>query len=126
MEKLGCTTPFGNRLDNICTDKNQSLKAMELFDVMRDKRFKIDECPYPCKFIKSLLIPNIIRKIESEANGEFELYFGKFIKVTNSYYSYTELELLAEFGGYVGLFLGVSVSHLNQALDRILDYLMPY
>ena len=45
--------------------------------------------------------------------------FNKIISVTESYYSYTELELLAEFGGYVGLFLGLSVFDLSRLLEQI-------
>ena len=48
--------------------------------------------------------------------------FNKYIRVTNAEYSYTELELLAEFGGYVGLFLGMSVFHLSVMFDKILEY----
>ena len=36
-------------------------------------------------------------------------------------YSYTELELLAEFGGYVGLFLGLSVFSIHQLFDVVVD-----
>ena len=50
-----------------------------------------------------------------------ELNFDKYVKVTKVKRSYTELELLAELGGYVGLFLGISVFHLSQAVDKILD-----
>ena len=35
--------------------------------------------------------------------------FNLFTKTVTSKYIYTELELIAEFGGYVGLFLGYSV-----------------
>ena len=47
--------------------------------------------------------------------------FNKYIEVINAEYSYTELELLAEFGGYVGLFLGMSLFHLADLFDKILD-----
>ena len=50
-----------------------------------------------------------------------QLNFGKYIKKTKAKYSYTELELLAEFGGYVGLFLGISVFHLSEVIDKIIN-----
>ena len=53
-----------------------------------------------------------------------ELNFDKYVKVTKVKRSYTELELLAELGGYVGLFLGISVLHLSQAVDKILDIII--
>ena len=54
--------------------------------------------------------------------GILVMTFNKYIRVTNAEYSYTELELLAEFGGYVGLFLGMSVFHLSVMFDKILEY----
>ena len=51
--------------------------------------------------------------------------FHQYIKVTEAYYSYTELELIAEFGGYVGLFLGISVFDINQVFSKAFNYLNP-
>ena len=50
--------------------------------------------------------------------------FDQFIKVTDTYIAYTELELFAEFGGYVGLFLGFSVFHLSGAFQKGLRFLI--
>ena len=44
------------------------------------------------------------------------------IKVTSTHLEYTELELLAELGGYVGLFLGISVFHLADAFEKLLNF----
>ena len=63
-------------------------------------------------------------EINMGSSNTTQLKFEKFIKVTKAVYSYTELELLAEFGGYVGLFLGISVFHVSQVVDKILDKLM--
>ena len=52
--------------------------------------------------------------------------FKQYIKVTKAYYSYTELELIAEFGGYVGLFLGISVLDINWISSKILDHIRPH
>ena len=44
--------------------------------------------------------------------------FNKFIKTTKSRYAYQELEFLAEFGGYVGLFLGkLVINKCSELLD---------
>ena len=59
---------------------------------------------------------------DSKQEGILRMTFNKYIRVTNAEYSYTELELLAEFGGYVGLFLGMSVFHLSVMFDKILEY----
>ena len=55
----------------------------------------------------------------------FKLDFSQYIKVTEAYYSYTELELIAEFGGYVGLFLGISVFDINRIFSKTFNYLRP-
>ena len=51
--------------------------------------------------------------------------FNKFIKTTKSRYAYQELELLAEFGGYVGLFLGISVFHLREVFQTLIHIVLP-
>ena len=117
MIAIGCTTPFGVNIDHICTDIDKSKKAKELYDRLHYKRFQIKDCLYPCKFIKIAVIPY---KKRSDKNTT-RLKFDKFIKVTKAAYSYTELELLAEFGGYVGLFLGFSVFQVSHVVEKILD-----
>ena len=120
MDEIGCTTPFGVNLDHICMDLNNSKKARELYHRLHHKTHKIKDCLYPCKFIKNAVVPY---KKRSDKNTT-RLKFDKFIKVTKAVYSYTELELLAEFGGYVGLFLGFSVFQVSQVVNKILDKLM--
>ena len=120
MNKVGCTTPFGINLDHICTDLETSRKAKEIYDKRHHKTYQFKNCPYPCKFIKSMVSPFKKRNGSSES----QLNFEKYVKVTRAIYSYTGLELMAEFGGYVGLFLGFSVFHLSQAIDKILDIIM--
>ena len=120
MDKIGCTTPFVVNLDHICKDLNNSKKARELYHRLHQKTHKIRDCLYPCKFIKIAVTPY---KKRSDKNTT-RLKFDKFIKVTKAAYSYTELELLAEFGGYMGLFLGFSVFQVSHIVDKILDKLM--
>jgi hypothetical protein len=117
MDKIGCTTPFVVNLDHICKDLNKSKKARELYHRLHQKTHKIKDCLYPCKFIKIAVIPY---KKRSDKNTT-RLKFDKFIKVTKAVYSYTELELMAEFGGYVGLFLGFSVFQVSHVVEKILD-----
>ena len=120
MEKFGCTTPFGYRQDNICKDNTRGKQALDLFHELVNKRHFIEECLYPCDFLKLSVIS--VRGRENE--DTFKLDFNEYIKVTEAYHSYTELELIAEFGGYVGLFLGISVFQASHVVDKILDKLM--
>ena len=120
MDEIGCTTPFGVNLDHICMDLNKSKQAKDLYDLFHHKTHQIKNCLYPCKFIKTGVRPSRKRSYHNTT----KLNFDKFIKVTKAVYSYTELELLAEFGGYVGLFLGISVYQSSHVVDKILDKLM--
>ena len=121
MSEFGCTTPFGYNVDNICTDNVTGKSAFDLYERISNKRYTMDECPYPCKFVKFLVI-SLEDRVDEET---FKLDFSQYIKVTEAYYSYTELELIAEFGGYVGLFLGISVFDINRIFSKTFNYLRP-
>ena len=109
LANVGCRAPYGygSDMNNICYDPDQSQKAMDLYQKLLNKRNTIKECPYPCTFMQSSF-----RK-SATINDGLQLKFNKFIKSTKARYAYQELEMLAEFGGYVGLFLGISVYNLN-------------
>ena len=124
MERIGCTTPFGLKLDNICTEKNKSRDALWLFYQISANQIEFKECPYPCQFLMNW-VPTIDFKDENDTDNTLRLRFDKYIKVTTSTYGYTELELLAELGGYAGLFLGLSVFDLRLAFYRICNILRP-
>ena len=119
--KLGCTAPFGININNICTEKNKSIEAMKLYKNLWNKQFIIKECPYPCTFTKTYFRG----KGDTDETGILVLQFNKFIETKKSRYAYRELELLAEFGGYVGLFLGISVFNLSEVFDKILQLILP-
>ena len=126
MKDIGCTTPFGLNKNHICTDTNRSKLALDLFKKMINRKTQVEECLYPCQFLRNMLMPSVIRKNDSEtAKLPIIFHFDKFIKITHSYLAYTELELLAELGGYVGLFLGYSVFHLSALIEKILSYILP-
>ena len=104
-------------MEDICTDQAKGEGVAKLYNSLYTNRFNIKECPYPCTFLKTTFGSKI-----NWANT-FELTFNRFIKTTKSYYAYRGLELLAEFGGYVGLFLGYSVLGLTDTFDRVLHLL---
>lgn len=120
LSKLGCSTPYGNVLDNICTDPFLAKNATRLFWAkLSEDRSKL--CQYPCTFLDvAATHPKIGPKLFQNEGTKLRINFKKFITVTESFYDYTELELLAELGGYVGLFLGLSIFDLNLLFDKIL------
>ena len=117
METLGCTTPYGLFKDNICTIPEKGLKALKK---SLDGKF-IEECEYPCKFLKIKVIEN--GKVVMPGPSLLNLRFLKYIRVTRSYRSYTPLEMFGEFGGYVGLFLGISIFHLKDLVNHVIKIL---
>ena len=128
MERIGCTTPFGLELDNICTEKNKSLEADSLLEDILSNMEEVKDCQYPCHFLMTQIKTTEYQDKTSQDSDEFDsiwLMFDKYIKVTTSTYSYTGLELLAELGGYVGLFLGLSVFDLSLVFSKICNTLMP-
>ena len=123
MERFGCTTPFGLDLDNICTDQNKSLEAQFLLWEILSNIKEVEECPYPCHFLMTQITTTDYKT--SHDRDIIWLVFDKYIKVTTSTYAYTELVLLAELGGYVGLFLGLSVFDLRRVFNKIFNISMP-
>ena len=122
MDRIGCATPFGIELDNICTEQNKSLEAFEMFlDILLNQ--KKTKCPYPCNFLINRITTTKYR--EKTSVDKITLMFDEYIKVTTSTYGYTELELLAELGGYVGLFVGLSVFDLRVVFNKVLNIFMP-
>ena len=119
MDKFGCTAPFGYEIKNICTNQNQSKHALELYHSLFYKRFTIKDCPYPCTFMKVSF-----RNKNTFSPPGLILNFNKFIQTTRATHFYGELEMLAEFGGYMGLFLGISVYHLRTTFDKVLGLIM--
>ena len=114
METLGCTTPYGAIKDNICTIPEKGLIAL---NKSLDPNF-FEKCEYPCKFLKIKVIEN--GKLVMPGPSMLNLRFLKYIRVTTSYLSYTPLEMFGEFGGYVGLFLGISIFHLKDLVNLVI------
>ena len=51
--------------------------------------------------------------------------FNKFIKTTKAQCAYQELDFIAECGGYVGLFLGISVFQLRELFQTLIHIVLP-
>ena len=113
MEEVNCTWPFVKNKNHICTDKDSAIEAME---IGIDERRR-PKCPNPCNYIKVITIP-----ISKNRNVNFLKFFlPDSIKVHKAYYAYDEVSLIAEIGGYVGLFLGSSVYQITDLLDWLID-----
>ena len=114
LEKFGCTTPFELTKDNICQDYENGSKVYSLYREMMKK--KVDNCYNPCSFT---LTKATINRVQS-GKGQVIIRFKENIKVIEAYYLYSTLSLIAEVGGYVGLFLGVSVNQVSALINILL------
>ena len=47
--------------------------------------------------------------------------FKEHIKVVEAYHLYSLLSMIAEVGGYVGLFLGISVNQISALVNVVVD-----
>ena len=128
LETFGCTTPFGANKDKICQDQVIGSKALKLYkDTFMNKR--ATNCNSPCSFVSTKAIKIKDEKINDtiKINGELKTYnfvkilFKKNIKVVVAYPTYSGISLIAEIGGYVGLFLGVSVNQVSALMYIVLD-----
>ena len=125
MNETGCTTIYEPNLENICTDSNLAKNASDMYLSLFNSKMK-DHCHYPCTYLM-IKEENYLKTTDRyKTQGSLlAIQFNKFVTVSTTYYSYTELELLAELGGYVGLFLGVSFNSLGDLVKNIADLLCP-
>ena len=94
---------------NLC---KSSLYSMPELDLMID-------CPASCTVFK------MQQRITSYANHDqiasLSIRFPEKTTISTDQYSYTWLNLVAEVGGYVGLFLGYSVYQMTDLVDIFLQ-----
>ena len=127
MQIQGCTTPFVTNKSHICTDPDKAKKALAIqSDILDgDREILVNACPKSCVQVRMVFGSQRVDDIgldDNDVPGELSLYFQHTIEVSKSYWSYTGLSLFAEIGGYVGLFLGVSLHQVSNILEKILMY----
>ena len=115
LEKFGCTTPFGPNKDKICKDHENGSIVMELYSETMDQN--VDNCYSPCLFVSA----KAMKTSENDGDGYVYIDLKKNIQVIEAHYLYSGLSMIAEVGGYVGLFLGVSVNQVSALVNAVLD-----
>ena len=118
---FACTTPFGTNKEKICQDHENGFKVMDMYRETIQKY--VDNCYSPCSFLTTKAIKTTEHpKKWYGYNGHVYIKLKKNIQVFEAQYLYSILSMIAEVGGYVGLFLGISVNQVstmfNVALDR--------
>ena len=123
MEEIGCVTPFGPSKNDIC---NETEKAKEAILYYKNGIFSLNygKCYEACTHLTTRLsVESGNENIDSGKLeiGKLEIKFNPKVLTIESYFIYTGGSLIAEFGGYVGLFLGFSVYQLTEFFDYIMN-----
>ena len=115
IKLFGCIPPsLGNY--GLATCKNGSEYSM------REVNNLID-CPKSCTKYTMRVRSEYVILFDKEAleNPTIKIIFNELITVSHESYSYIWLNLVAEVGGYVGLFLGLSVFQMTDLVDMLLQ-----
>ena len=120
LETFGCTSPFGTNKDRICKDNETGSKVMKLYKETMTNN--VDNCNHPCLF-SSTKTTKTDEYGGYDATGNVVIYVKENIEVKEAFYLYSILSMIAEVGGYVGLFLGVSVNQVSLLVNVLLDKL---
>ena len=116
MATMNCTGPLLNNKDNICTDKEHLKEAENIrkkYQNARDER-----CPEACTFSDITVIANT----KTVNNSLVLINYAGQVKVIESYFVYDGISLVAEIGGYVGLFLGYSIKQITEITRSIVQF----
>ena len=120
---LGCSVPFHPPLSSdlqqhdadICANLTSGKKAMDNYDAMRDSNLADDGSAdqTSCAWFDIFLGLPFIDDEGNDANEAYiRLYIKSKIKVKSIVRYYDSTTLAAEIGGYVGMFVGVSMVDL--------------
>ena len=118
LQELGCVTPFSFNHSDICTDKVKGYKAVQILNKYRKNGVDSNvDCLEACSYLSIKVTEVATRETEVPNTGQLILSFRQKMQATVSYYLYEALSLVAEIGGYVGLFLGASVYQVTDLID---------
>ena len=87
MRKLGCTTPYGENKNHVCTEQNSSKMALEMYLQLMGTE---NSCLKPCSFttttvsVKDLLPENGKKESNEKSISKQYLHFKVFKKVLSS------------------------------------------
>ena len=107
MMEYGCTPPFFGNKEKICTNEKIT---KQVYEYWKNARYNTN-CYNSCQAIS--VSANWMRKKTNQKDSQVNFYFPNRVKVVKSYYAYSSLSLIAEIGGYFGLFLGVSINQIT-------------
>ena len=119
MKNHGCLFPLETNKpnDTMCTFLDQSHEST--WDSVIYRQFK-EFCRLPCVTMQVRFAGLDSTTDNGNENETFvKFYIKDQIQVRESHLSYTEVSLLAELGGYVGLIIGVSLMDIASFIDKM-------
>ena len=127
----GCTSPFGSNKEKICNDFDNATKVNDMYKKWYSNQIQAKSgCNKPCSYVTLRTNTVWVRKKKFKTTDKTKvkvvIYFKENIKVTKAYHVYSGLTLIAEIGGYVGLFLGVSINQLTNLFHVIVQHMRSY
>ena len=125
LKQFNCVGPIGPMgiSDKICTDPEKGQQVLALLQDPEFKKIAEDKCLPSClrmqiSFSKILwAVPDDRPDLKPKYHGRIDSKFKLLVKYSESFYNYSGLSLIAEVGGYVGLFLGISIVQIIDILD---------
>ena len=119
LETIGCTFPtFTLQKSKSCDAKSMNDTQKELlknFDEFWSNTYTQD-CPEPCSSMAFTLGFPVYDAYDDFNQSRVKIYFKSRISERRNVITYDEVTLLAEIGGYMGLFLGISLLHIVEIL----------
>ena len=114
VQKYGCSTPFGSNKTNMCK-KIDTTKYFEIYSKVQLNGSN----PTPCKFLGNFYLS----EKKATLPGLHIFAFSSFVQKYESKYSYQWLDLFADLGGYLGIFLGTSLFQLKDGFAYLIKKL---
>ena len=119
INEVGCTFPiYTKKSINQHCKINSTIKA--LYGKFAQKTFT-EICPKPCAKMDVTFSSNTIDKNANEEEAAVRFYYHLQVSVRRAVLRYTQLSLLAEVGGYIGLLLGVSLMDTARIFSWIVE-----
>ena len=124
--QVGCTTPYEPNKTNICMNQGDRNRSLEMYKQTYEWTKPKSNCPYPCNFIitrATITSSKLGNFINGKTSTIATIKFKENIKVIEAYHLYSLLSMIAEIGGYVGMFLGISILQIRFVLDKLLSWI---
>ena len=126
LEEFNCTIPFlpeiatpkDAQYDGICGDPETRKNAYEKYDLLkRNNENKL--CPNPCSTIRTyfgILFEDL--SYEEKGIAYLKIYLQSMTTIMVTVMDYDGVAMVADIGGYTGLLLGFSATHLSRFLFK--------